>query len=93
MKGVNISPFAPNMNAFVERVNGSIRREALEHYLLFSENQVRKIVKSYVEYYNHHRPHQGVGRTPAGDQVPGFGGIKKEPILGGLHHSYYRSRA
>ncbi len=64
IKGVNICTAAPNMNAFVERVNGSIRREALDHFLLISEKQIRKIMKSYVDYYNHQRPHQGVGKIP-----------------------------
>jgi putative transposase len=30
-------PMHPCMNAFVERLNGSIRQEALDHFLLFSE--------------------------------------------------------
>ena len=53
IKGVNICTSAPNMNAFTERVVGSIRREALDHFLLLSERQVLKIVKEYVDYYNH----------------------------------------
>ncbi|MBI9103931.1 MAG: transposase [Spirochaetales bacterium] len=93
IKGVNISPFAPNMNAFVERLNGSIRREALDYFLLFSEKQIRKVIKSYVDYYNEHRPHQGLGKIPTGNQLSSFGEIRKEPVLGGLHHNYYRSSA
>jgi len=93
IKGVNVSPFAPNMNAYVERLNGSIRREALDHFLLISEKQIWKILKSYVDYYNHQRPHQGVGKIPAGNQLSGFGKIRKEPVLGGLYHNYYRSSA
>ena len=88
IKGVNICSYAPNMNAFVERLNGSIRREAFDHFLLFSEKQIRKIVKSYVDYYNHLRPHQAVGRIPDPQLQFGFGKIKKDPVLGGLHHSY-----
>jgi len=93
IKGVNICTSAPNMNAFVERLNGSIRREALDHFLLFSEKQVRRIVKSYVEYYNHQRPHQGINRIPDGYTTSTTGKIKKDHILGGLHHNYYRSSA
>ncbi|HAK45231.1 MAG TPA: hypothetical protein DCO79_04855 [Spirochaeta sp.] len=93
IKGVNICSYAPNMNAFVERLNGSIRREALDHFLLFSEKQVRKIVTEYVEYYNHHRPHQGINKIPEGKIASTTGKIKKDPILGGLHHNYYRSSA
>ena len=93
IKGVNICTSAPNMNAFVERLNGSIRREALDHFLLFSENQVRKIIQSYVKYYNCQRPHQGINRIPEGKTVSTTGKIVKDPILGGLHHNYYRSSA
>jgi hypothetical protein len=93
IKGVNICTSAPNMNAFVERLNGTIRREALDHFLLFSEKQIRKIIQSYVKYYNHQRPHQGINKIPAGEMRSTTGIIKKESILGGLHHNYYRSSA
>jgi len=81
------------MNAFVERFNGSIRREALNHFLLFSENQVQKIVKSYVNYYNHQRPHQTIRGIPEGNLPQVSGVIRREKILGGLHYNYYRSNA
>ena len=55
------------MNDYVERVNGTIRREALDHFLLFSEKQVRKIVKEYMDYYNLQRPHQGINTIPNGE--------------------------
>ena len=93
IKGVNICTSAPNMNAYTERVIGSIRRKALDHFLLFSEKQVRKIVKNYVEYYNHLRPHQGINKIPDGEMNSTTGIIKQEQILGGLHHHYYRSSA
>jgi transposase InsO family protein len=81
------------MNAYVERVNGTIRREALDHFLLFSEKQVRKIIQSYVNYYNLQRPHQDINKIPAGIIASATGIIQKEQILGGLHHHYYRSSA
>jgi putative transposase len=93
IKGINICTSAPNMNAFVERLNGSIRREALDHFLLFSENQVRKIIKDYVDYYNHLRPHQTIKGIPEGNISQTSGIIKSEKILGGLHHNYFRSSA
>jgi transposase InsO family protein len=93
IKGVNICTSYPNMNAYTERVNGTIRREALDHFLLFSEKQIWKIVKEYVDYYNHQRPHQGINKIPDGVINSCTGIIKKEQILGGLHHHYYRSSA
>ncbi len=82
-----------NMNAFVERLNGSIRREALDHFLLISEKQVRKIIQAYVHYYNKLRPYQGINKIPEGKTASTTGKIMKDPILGGLHHNYYRSSA
>lgn len=93
IKGVNICPAAPNMNAYTERVIGSIRREALDHFLLFSRKQVWNIIREYVEYYNIHRPHQGINTIPDGKHLSGTGNILKDQILGGLHHHYYRSSA
>jgi len=93
IKGVNICSYAPNMNAYVERLNGSIRREALDHFLLFSEKQVRKNIREYIHYHNHQRPHQGIGKIPDSQQQIGSEKIMKEPVLGGLHHTYYRSSA
>jgi transposase InsO family protein len=93
IKGVNICTFAPNMNAYVERLNGTIRREVLDHFLIFSEKQIQKIIKEYVNYYNHRRPHQGINKIPDGENVTNTGNIRKEQILGGLHHHYYRSSA
>jgi putative transposase len=93
IRGVNTSTAAPNMNAYTERVIGSIRREALDHFLLFSVKQVRNIIRNYIEYYNHFRPHQGIDKIPDKPQSSTFGAIKKIQILSGLHHHYYRSSA
>ncbi|MDA3808992.1 MAG: integrase core domain-containing protein [Spirochaetaceae bacterium] len=81
------------MNAYTERVIGTIRREAMDHFLLFSEKQVRNIIKQYVEFYNHLRPHQSIEGIPEGNISRDSGFIKKEQILGGLHHHYYLSSA
>lgn len=94
--GVNISitsPTSPNMNSFVERLNGIIRREALDLFLLFSEKQVRQIIKKYVVYYNIQRMHQGIDKIPDAEIQESSGGIGKEQILSGFHHHYNRSSA
>ena len=93
IKGVHISTAAPNMNAFTERVIGSIRREALDHFLLFSQKQVQNIIQEYIYYYNYLRPHQSLKGIPEGNIYRTSGNIKKEQILGGLHHNYYLSSA
>ncbi len=91
--GVNISFASPNMNTFVERLNGTIRREVLDHFLLFSEKQVQHIISEYVEYYHTQRMHQGINMIPDVEIHEHSGTIRKMKILSGLHHHYFRSSA
>lgn len=106
--GVNTSLAAPNMNTFVERLNGTIRREALDHFLLISRKQVKNIVSKFIENYNFvvlvrlfygidqnntRKMHQGINKIPDAEIVESSGAIKKIQILSGLHHHYYRSSA
>ncbi len=80
--------------AVCERYIGSMKRECLDHTLIFHRNHLSRIVKEYVDYYNRSRPHQGIGqRIPArfGESNPAQSGrIIATPVLGGLHHDYSR---
>ena len=93
IKGVNTCPYAPNMNAYAERLIGTLRREALDHFLLFSEKQVGKIVSEFVTYYNNQRMHQGINKIPDAEIGNSSGSIKKLPVLSILRNHYYRSSA
>ncbi len=84
---------SPNMNAIAERFIGSVRREALDYYLLLKEKQVYTIIDEYIKYYNSQRPHQTIEGIPKGYTPQKTGKIKSKPILGGLHHHYYRKAA
>ncbi len=90
---VKIPPRSPNLNPICERFLGSVRRECLDHVLILNERQLRRVLKEYVEiYFNHARPHQGLGQAiPVAESrsVPEVGGkVVPFPILGGLHHDY-----
>jgi transposase InsO family protein len=61
IKDIRTSIRAPNMNAYAERFVRSVRQEALDNFIIVSREQAKRIVREYVEYYNHQRPHQGIG--------------------------------
>jgi putative transposase len=86
---------APKANAICERFIGSLKRECLDHMLTLHSSQLHHSVRAYVEYYNHSRPHQGIGqRVPAQfprTYPPSSGQIIATPVLGGLHHAYSRA--
>jgi hypothetical protein len=48
-------PRSPWQNACVERVIGSILRECLEHIVIFNECHLRRVLSSYVDYYQRTR--------------------------------------
>ena len=52
MKGIATSVQAPNMNAIAERFLGSVRREALDHYIILSPIQLKTVLAYCIHYYN-----------------------------------------
>jgi putative transposase len=91
IRSVRTAVKAPNMNAIAERFVGTIRREALDYFLLFGEKQIFKIMQKHIDYYNSKKPHQGLGQSvPCGYEVQNHGRIQKIPILGGLCFHYQR---
>ena len=51
------APRSPWQNAYVERVIGSIRRECLDHVVVFNERHLYRVLPPYVEYYHRSRTH------------------------------------
>ena len=51
------APRSPGQNPHVERVIGSIRRECLDHVVIFNERHLRRVLSSYVDYYQRTRTH------------------------------------
>jgi len=86
-----IAPASPWQNGFVERLIGSIRRECVDHFVVWGEAHLRRILQSYARYYNNIRTHRSLDKdAPVSRMVQRTGSIKSHPILGGLHHHYVR---
>jgi hypothetical protein len=80
------------MNAICERFLGSLRRECLDHIIVFNEWHFDRVVREYTDFYNGARPHQALRQqTPVPADRPSKGKIIKLPVLGGLHHDYRRA--
>jgi transposase InsO family protein len=52
-----ISARSPWQNGYAERLIGSIRRDCLDHVVVFGEQHLRHLLISYQRYYNEVRPH------------------------------------
>lgn len=61
-----IQPGKPMQNAFVERCNGSIRKELLNANVFYTLKEVREKIEEWLVDYNYERPHESLGyRAPA----------------------------
>jgi transposase InsO family protein len=86
-----IAPASPWQNGFAERLIGSIRRECVDHIVIWGEGHLRRILRAYARYYNNIRTHRSLDKdAPAFRSVQRIGTITSYPILGGLHHRYVR---
>jgi transposase InsO family protein len=82
---------SPWQNGHAERLIGSIRRECLDHIVVFGDAHLRRILAAYAGYYNELRTHLSLGKdSPHRRQVQRLGQVVAQPILGGLHHQYCR---
>ncbi len=87
------TPFqAPNANAYAERWVRTVRDECLDHLLVINEAHLRRVLKTFIDYYNQSRPHQGLAqRMPIPSQQPivTSGPVQRNKVLGFIS-DYYR---
>src|ERR1700686_3833541 len=96
IKEVITAPRSPWQNAYVERVIGSIRRECLDHIMIFNERHLRRVLSSYVDYYQRTRTHLSLDKDcpePHPIMPRQIGKVIAIPQVGGLHHRYERLAA
>jgi transposase InsO family protein len=96
IKQVPSAPCSPWQRAYVERVIGTIRRECLDHMIVFSEASLSRHLVSFVCYYHGSRMHLGPQKDtpePRSVQGPEAGRIVSIPEVGALHRRYERRAA
>ncbi|MCP3662027.1 MAG: transposase family protein [Gammaproteobacteria bacterium] len=96
IEDVPTAPRSPWQNAFVERVIGSIRRDCLDHVIVFNEQHLRRILREYFSYYHTCRTHLSLNKDPPLSRAAESAQLCKIvalPRVGGLHHRYMRVAA
>jgi transposase InsO family protein len=92
--GIRDKPIAigsPWQNAYAERLIGTIRRECLDHMIVFGEAHLRCILGKYAAYYNETRIHRSLDKdSPFHRAIEHLGAITSQPLLGGLHYQCCR---
>src|SRR6516225_4455109 len=93
---IHIAPRSPWQNCYVERVIGSVRRECLNHVIVFNDNHLRRLLKNYFRYYHESRTHLSLNKDAP--ECRAVQSNKSEriiqiPQVGGLHHRYERRAA
>jgi len=95
MTNVLTAPRSSWQNGVIERFIGSVRRECLDHVIIFNANGLQRILKSYMEYYERSRTHLALQKDapvsrPVSPTITGR--IIAIPQVRGLHHRYERGR-
>jgi hypothetical protein len=80
-QGIRDRPISPR------RLIGSVRRESVDHVVVFGERHLRHLLLAYKNYYNVTRTHLSLNKdAPSPCAIQATGHIISLPILGGLHH-------
>jgi putative transposase len=88
-------PRSPCANAYAERFVGTLRRECLDHLLIYGSRHLRSVLADYQRLYNTHRPHQSRALRPPlrapGRVVDMTARIQRHTVLNGLLNEYHRA--
>jgi putative transposase len=90
---IRTPPRSPQANAYAERWVRTLRHELLDRTIIWNERQLRAQLNEYIDHYNQHRPHRGIGqRAPndAADVTPIRPGqrIERHTTCSGLINEY-----
>ena len=90
------APRSPWQRAYKERVIGTIRRECLDHVIVFGPESLRRHLQALIAYYHQTRTHLALTKdapVPRPVQDAEYGRVVAIPVVGGLHHRYERRAA
>jgi putative transposase len=92
-KPIRTSFRSPWQNGIAERWIGSVRRELLDHVIVFGRRHAVRLLRDYVTWYHADRCHLGLNKDtpdgrPATPRPPGPAEVVALPRVGGLHHRY-----
>lgn len=92
-KPTRTAPRSPWQNGVAERWIGSVRRELLDHVVVFNDRHLLRLLREYVAYYHDDRIHLGLAKATPANRLPqtrpaGDAEVVALPRLGGLHHRY-----
>ena len=92
------APRSPWQNPYVERLIGSIRRECLDHIIVWNQRSLRRTLQSYFAYHQRSRTHLALAKD-----APESRAVEKGQNAGAswrissgrrrLHHRYQRQAA
>ena len=88
---IHTPPQAPDANAYAERWVRTVREEFLDHLLIMNQTHLKRVLDSYINYYETSRLHQGLDQqTPIPkERIPYSGQVRKRDVLGGIINDYY----
>jgi putative transposase len=94
-RGARRSRSTASSNSFAERYAGTLRRECLDHLLIYGERHLRRIVAEYARHYLEHRPHQSREQRPPlyepGQSVDITSRIRRRQVVHGSINEYLRA--
>jgi len=96
MEEVLSAPRSPWQRAYVERLIGTLRRECLDHVIVFNQTALYRRIGLFLAYYHKSRTHLSLNKDAPDTravQTAGAGRIVAIPQVDGLHHRYERRAA
>ena len=76
-----IAPRSPWQNGRAERLIGSLRRECLDHVVVYGERHQRHVLFLYLDYYKKARTHLSLKDAPVSRAIQTVGRIHARPTV------------